>query len=73
MKNQIKYFFLGIIIILFSSPLGYATLNIIYANKNLVGEYSSLLNGFIHSFMLIGSLIFIIGLANMFLEKSREI
>lgn len=69
MKNQIKYFLLGIIIILFSSPLGYAMLGIIYANKNLVGEFNSLLNGFIHSFMLIGVLIFTIGLANMFIEK----
>jgi len=69
MKNQIKYFLSGIIIILFSSPLGYAMLGIIYANKNLVGEFNSLLNGFIHSFMLIGVLIFTIGLANMFIEK----
>jgi len=69
MKNQIKYFLLGIIIILFSSPLGYTMLDIIYANKNLVGEFNDLLNGFIHSFMLIGVLIFTIGLANMFIEK----
>ncbi|WP_419724790.1 hypothetical protein [Terrisporobacter petrolearius] len=69
MKNQIKYFLLGIILILFSSPLGYTMLNIIYANKNLVGEFNGLLNGFIHSFMLIGGLIFTIGLANMFIEK----
>lgn len=69
MKNQIKYFLLGIIIILFSSPLGYAMLDIIYANKNLAGEFDGLLNGFIHSFMLIGVLIFTIGLANMFIEK----
>lgn len=69
MKNQIKYFLSGIIIILFSSPLGYTMLDIIYANKNLVGEFNSLLNGFIHSFMLIGVLIFTIGLANMFIEK----
>lgn len=70
MKNQIKYFLSGIIIILFSSPLGYTMLDIIYANKNLVGEFNSLLNGFIHSFMLIGVLIFTVGLANMFIEKS---
>lgn len=69
MKNQIKYFLSGIIIILFSSPLGYTMLSIIYANKNLVGEFNGLLNGFIHSFMLIGVLIFTIGLANMFIEK----
>ena len=29
MKNQVKYYLVGIIIILLSSPLGYATLNII--------------------------------------------
>ncbi|WP_343348369.1 hypothetical protein [Terrisporobacter petrolearius] len=72
MKNQIKYFLSGIIIILFSSPLGYTMLDIIYANKNLVGEFNSLLNGFIHSFMLIGVLIFTVGLANMFIEKKYK-
>ncbi len=53
MKNQVKYFLLGIVTILFSSPLGYTVFNIIYGNKNLVGEFNSLLNGFIYSFMLI--------------------
>lgn len=72
MKNQTKYFLLGIIIILFSTPLGYIMLNIIYANKNLIGEYNGLLNGFIQSFMIIGSLIFTIGLANIFLEKNQK-
>ena len=36
-----------------------------YSNENLTGEYVSILNGFIHSFMLIGTLIFSVGLLNI--------
>lgn len=72
MKNQIKYYLVGIIIIILSSPLGYTTLNIIYANKNLTGEFEPLLNGFIYSYMLIGVLIFSIGLINLFLEHKQK-
>lgn len=72
MKNQIKYYLVGIIIIILSSPLGYTTLNIIYANKNLTGEFEALLNGFIYSYMLIGVLIFSIGLINLFLEHKQK-
>ena len=68
MKNQIKYYLTGIIILILSSPLAYTTLNIIYANKNLAGEFEPLLNGFIHSYMLIGVLVFSIGLINLFVE-----
>ena len=68
MKNQIKNYLAGIIILILSSPLGYTTLNIIYANKNLTGEFEPLLNGFIHSYMLIGVLVFSIGLINLFVE-----
>lgn len=72
MKNQIKYFLSGIIIILFSSPSGYGLLNIIYMNTNLPGEFNVLLNGFINSFIVIGTLIFSIGLVDMFLEKKYK-
>lgn len=72
MKNQVKYYLVGIIIILLSSPLGYATLNIIFANKNLAGEFNPLLNGFIHSYMLIGVLIFGIGLINTLIQKKEK-
>ena len=70
MKNGFKYYLFGITIILFSSPLGYLLFNIIYNNENLIGEFNNLLNGFIHSFMLIGALIFITGLLDMILETS---
>lgn len=70
MNNQIKYFLLGIIIILISSPLGYSLTNIIYSNSNLASEFTTLLNGFIHSLMLIGALIFTIGLTNIFDNKN---
>lgn len=72
MKKHIKYFVPAIILILFSSPLGYIMLNIVYANKNLSGEFNCLLNGFIHSFMLIGALIFSVGLIRMFVEKEHK-
>jgi hypothetical protein len=72
MKKQLKYFLLGIIILLFSSPMGYFMINTIYANKNLVGEYTTLLNGFIQSIEIIGALIFSIGLVNMFIEKKYK-
>lgn len=68
MKNQLKYFISGIIIILFSSPIGYFMINTIYANKNLSGEYTTLLNGFIHSTMIIGVLVFSVGIINIFIE-----
>ena len=72
MKNQIPYFVIGTIILVLSSPLGHATLNFIYANKNLTGEYIPLLNGFIHSYMLIGVLVFSTGLIKLFLEHKQK-
>lgn len=72
MKNQIKYYLVGIIILILSSPLGYMTLNIIYSNKNLTEEFEPLLNGFIHSYMLIGILVFSIGLINLFGENKQK-
>ncbi|MBS5951090.1 MAG: hypothetical protein KIC47_12365 [Clostridium sp.] len=72
MKNQLKYFLSGIIIILFSSPIGYFMINTIYSNKNLSNEYTTLLNGFIYSVMTIGILIFSIGLINIFIEKKYK-
>lgn len=52
---------IGVAIILCSSPLGYNAIKIVYLNQNLVTEFVPLLNGFIHSFMIIGILIFILG------------
>lgn len=72
MKKQAKYYLAGIILIILSPSLGYTTLNIIYANKNLAGEFEVLLNGFIHSYMLIGVLIFSIGLINTFIESKQR-
>ena len=72
MKNKVKYYIMGIIIILLSSPLGYISVNIIFANKNLAGEFEVLLNGFIHSYMLIGLLIFSICVIKLFIEKKNN-
>ncbi|ERI91064.1 hypothetical protein HMPREF1982_03429 [Clostridiales bacterium oral taxon 876 str. F0540] len=65
MRKQVKYFLIGLFIILISTPLGYKAVSIVYSNRNLTGEYVPILNGFIHSFMLIGILVFIMGLINM--------
>ncbi|MFD3157289.1 hypothetical protein ACFIJ5_10575 [Haloimpatiens sp. FM7330] len=73
MKKQIKYFLISFIIIFLSAPLGYKTINIIYRNKNLSGEYITILNGFIHSFMLIGILIFVIGVVNVLVGKNDKL
>ncbi|MDF2066653.1 glycosyl transferase [Bacillus sp. Cr_A10] len=69
MKKQVWYFILGLIVIILSTPLGYFSINVVYSNENLTGEYVSILNGFIHSFMLIGTLIFSVGLLNILRDK----
>lgn len=69
MKKQITYFLLSFITILLSTPLGYKAINAVYRNRNLSGEYITILNGFIHSFMLIGLLLFIMGLVEVLLDK----
>lgn len=68
-KQTVTYVSLGIIIILFSTPLGYSLVNTVYRNKNLTGEYMPILNGFIHSLMLIGILVFSIGIATFIKDK----
>lgn len=69
MKKQVTYFTLGIIIILISTPLAYQLVDILYRNQNLTGEYVPILNGFIYLFMLVGTLIFIIGIASLVRDK----
>ncbi|MBL4934181.1 hypothetical protein JK636_00250 [Clostridium sp. YIM B02515] len=70
MRKQVKYFLIGLFIILISTPLGYKAVSIVYFNRNLTGEYVPILNGFIHSFMLIGTLIFSLGLVNLLKDKN---
>lgn len=72
MKKQMKYFLLAFIIILLSTPLGYRTIKIVYYNKNLSGEFVSILNGFIHSYMLIGILVFCLGVIDIFANKNNK-
>jgi hypothetical protein len=69
-KKQVLCISLGIIVILFSTPLAYKSVNVLYSNKNLVGEYVPILDGFIHSFMLIGTLIFSLGLLSILRDKN---
>lgn len=63
MKKHSRILLISALIIIFSTPLGKLFLNIIYPNTNLTGEYDIILKGFIHSFMLLGSLLFILGLS----------
>lgn len=65
-RKQIMLFILGIIVILISTPLGYMSVQLVYYNKNLTSEFVPILNGFIHSFMLIGTLLCSVGLINTF-------
>ncbi|MGE7921277.1 glycosyl transferase [Viridibacillus sp. NPDC093762] len=69
MKNQVWHFILGLIVIILSTPLGYFSIKVVYSNENLTGEYVPILNGFIHSFMLVGTLIFSVGLLNILRDK----
>lgn len=69
-KRAMTYLILGILIILVSSPLGYSLVNIVYYNLNLAGEYIPILNGFIHSLMLIGILVFSIGIITFIKDKN---
>lgn len=65
MQKSIWYFIYGLILVLVSTPLAYSAVGIIYAERNLTGEYVPILNGSIHSFMLIGTLIFSVGLIKL--------
>lgn len=66
---QKKYFFIiGALIIFFSTVLGYGSVNIIYANRNLASEYTTILEGFITAYQLLGILIFLIGLKKSYKE-----
>ena len=71
MNNQLKYFLLGFILILFSTPLWRVTLNIIYDNKNL-GDYEILLNGFINSYVLIGIMLYVLGLVKVLIDEKYK-
>lgn len=69
-KQAVTYFILGIGVILISTPLGYSLVSIVYRNKNLAGEYVPILKGFIYSLMLVGVLIFSIGIVNFIKNKN---
>lgn len=55
---------IGILIVLFSSPLGYLAIETLYIKQKiyLANEYFNILDGFIHSFIVVGILVFILGL-----------
>lgn len=53
---------IGMILILFSSPLGRFTITTIYFHTNLASEYETLLRGSINSYIIVGVLFYILGL-----------
>lgn len=68
-KRAMIYFIIGILIVLISTPLGYSLVKIVYHNMNLAGEFNVILNGFIHSLMLIGILVSSIGITTYIKDK----
>ncbi|MCM3742993.1 glycosyl transferase [Sporosarcina luteola] len=70
MKKWGSFLVLGIITILMSTPLAYKLVGVVYRNRNLTGEYIPILNGFIHSLMLVGLMIFIAGIA-LFIKDNK--
>ncbi|MEK4521466.1 glycosyl transferase [Psychrobacillus sp. FSL W7-1457] len=68
-KQAVTYFILGISVILISTPLGYSLVKIVYRNKSLAEEYVPILNGFIYSLMLVGILVFSIGVITFIKNK----
>ncbi len=73
MRKQVICFLLGLFIILISTPLAYKAVKIVYYNKNLASEFVPILNGFIHSFMLMGILIFSIGLIDLITNRNNKL
>lgn len=71
MNKQIKIFLPASLLILLSTPLGRVSVNIFYASKNLTGEYDIILKSFIHSYMLLGVLIFSVGLIELLKKQDR--
>lgn len=71
MNKQIKIFLSASLLILLSTPLGRVSVNIFYASKNLTGEYDIILKSFIHSYMLLGVLIFSVGLIELLKKQDR--
>lgn len=70
MKKYYLHYIIGIMVIFFSTPLGYLSINALAGIQgNLAIEFVPLLNGFIASYLIIGMLIFIIGLVNKVKEK----
>lgn len=71
MKRQMKYFLSAIIIIILSTPLAYTSIRVVYFNRNLTGEFDLILNGFIHSYMVVGILVFGMGLIDLLVNKNN--
>jgi hypothetical protein len=56
-KTNYFLILLGILLILFSTPLAYSSIDFIYRNRNLSSEYLVLLDGFIAAYRWVGIII----------------
>ncbi|WP_145135938.1 hypothetical protein [Paenibacillus sp. Y412MC10] len=66
MKRSTAWFALSFVFIFFSAPMGYFFFrNIFFHNMNLTGEYETLLYCTLLSPLLIGVLMFLVGLAEL--------
>jgi hypothetical protein len=72
MNKQIFFYILGIIIVLISTPLARKLVGVVYRYRNLADEYIPILSGFIHSLIVVGILIFSIGLAISIKNKNNH-
>lgn len=72
LKKQLIYFISGIVLVLFSAPLGRETLRIIYRNKNLTSSYHILLKSSINAYVLAGIMLFVLGLVKYYVENSSK-
>jgi hypothetical protein len=71
MKKQAVYLISGIIIILASTPLAHKLVDVFrtYQDVMVIEDYITVLNGFIHSLLLVGFLIFTIGMVSFIKNK----
>lgn len=72
MKKQLIYFISGIILVLFSAPLGRETLFTIYRHKNLAREALTLLKCSANAYVLTGIMLFVLGLVKYYVENSSK-
>lgn len=70
--KYMKYYICSFVLILFSTPLALKTIDIIFYNKNLTGMFDILLKGTVTGYLLIGIMIYILGLAKFLIDNKHK-